>query len=286
MMRKSILLIALGKHFFVTYFVFRANWIVFLIKKKLGLNPAQTEKSLNPEIIISMTSYPARFKFARKSIKSLLMQKGVNFKIILVLHTDDMTHENYFKDLKSEFNLVIEPYEQDLKSFLKIIPTLQKHPRSIVISADDDMYYRGSWLSELLSGHFKNPHAILGHRGLRVKYDSNKKMAPYVTWRQELEPQIDSEILLTSVGGILYPPGVFNQLVFNMELAMRLTPSNDDFWIYFVARELRIPQGIVHSNNLNPYYWLSSQKTALWKSNVNGNMNDEQIKKLSEHFGS
>jgi hypothetical protein len=233
-----------------------------------------------------MTSYPARFKFARKSIKSLLMQRGVNFRIILVLHRDDMIHENYFMDLMSKFDLVIEPYEHNLRSFLKIIPTLHKHSESVIVSADDDMYYRSSWLLELLSGHSKNPLAILGHRGLRIKYDSSGEIAPYVTWPQVREPKIDRNILLTSVGGIIYPPGIFNQLVFNMELAMKLTPSNDDFWIYFVSRELGVSQGVVDSNNMEPYYWLSSQKTALWKTNVVENINDAQIRKLSEHFGS
>ena len=42
---------------------------------------------------------------------------------------------------QKKFGLQIEYYEENIKSYTKLLPSLQKYPDDIIITVDDDAYY-------------------------------------------------------------------------------------------------------------------------------------------------
>jgi hypothetical protein len=236
------------------------------------------------DVVVSMTTYPKRFEFARRSLKSIIMQAQRPTRIILFLFADDYEKRDYFDSLL-QYGVEIESYPENLKSFLKIIPVMERYSDDVIVSADDDMYYRKNWLSQLIEGSNRHPNSIVGHRGIRIAFDEKSGIQPYLNWRQERDEYFGPGVVLTSVGGILYPATIFSKFVLDMKLALALTPNNDDFWIYFVAVKENISQGVISSDNQDPYYWFGSQQLALWRTNVYENNNDKQLQKLINYFG-
>ena len=283
MKRRAQLVFPVLKHLIIVTLHFNGAWLIFLIKRKFIKKIQVNEPIRTDEIIISMTSYPRRFKFASKSIKSILMQDLRPKRIILFLFEDDFKLSKYFEKF-SRYGVEVQSYPKNLKSFLKIIPALELYPDHVIVSADDDMYYRRDWLRQLINGSDTHPNSIVGHRGIKIRLDSNGQVMPYLNWKLEESEFFGSNLVLTSVGGILYPVGLLNRNVLDMDLAEKLTPNNDDFWIYFIALMSEIPQGTIKSTNQDPYYWFGSQKLALWKSNVLENKNDVQFTNLLVHF--
>ncbi len=283
MKRRTKLVLSILRHFATVTFHFNCAWAIHLLRENLSKNVQAIDPLSTNKVIISMTSYPERFKFASKSIKSLLMQDFKPKRIILFLFEEDFAQREYFKKFE-KYGVEVQPYSKNLKSFLKIIPALELFSDYVIVSADDDMYYRRTWLTELIEGSQSHPNSIVGHRGIRISLDSDGQVMPYSTWKLEKSEFFGSSVVLTSVGGILYPEGLLGRTVFDMNLAQKLTPNNDDFWIYFIALMSNIPQGTIRSNNVDPYYWFGSQKLALWKSNVLENRNDIQFANLLAHF--
>ena len=263
---------------------FNLAWTLFVIKKSFLPQSRTRQSQTQAKAVISMTTYPKRFEFAVRSLKSLIMQDTQPKRIILFLFVEDFPKRDYFSRL-ARYGIEIESYPQNLKSFLKIIPALERYSNEVIVSADDDMYYRQNWLSQLLEGSNKHPNSIVGHRGIRIAFEEGGGIKPYSDWVQERSEYFGSDVVLTSVGGIIYPPKILSENVLNMKLALKLTPNNDDFWIFFIAIQEGVKQGVIKTSNQDPYYWFRSQRMALWRTNVSENNNDKQLVELVNYFG-
>ena len=84
---------------------------------------------INNYVIISLTSYPLRINYVHKTIKSLLEQTLKPKKIILWLAESEFPNKN--KDLPKNLLLLknnivsIKYYKENIKSYKKLIPTLE-----------------------------------------------------------------------------------------------------------------------------------------------------------------
>lgn len=188
------------------------------------------------EIIVSLTSFPARIRAVKGTIKTLLMQKQKPSRIILWLAKEQFPQRegNLPGTLLKlqEYGLEIK-WCDDIRSYKKLIPTLDLYPESVIVTADDDLYYRRDWLKVLYDGHLKNPDMICAHRVTKLYLEGNsyKVIAGgYDTW-----PEATYLHKLTGGGGTLYPPHVLDENVLNREIFMDKCPTNDDIWFWFMA---------------------------------------------------
>ena len=191
-----------------------------------------------PEIILSLTSYPARMYDIHYTIYSLLTQTLKPNKIILYLGEDKFPNRD--KDLPknllefTKYGLEIR-YTKDLKSFTKLIPALKEYPNSIIITADDDIFYPQNWLDKLYNCWKNNKDCVVCHRAHKVEID-NMKIAPYYKWKKCITENKSSFYnFFTGVGGVLYPPNCFYKDIDNEELFMKLAPNADDIWFWAMA---------------------------------------------------
>ena len=155
-------------------------------KKFIGLNYSPRAE----KIIVSLTSYDKRINDVKYAIYSLLNQTFPPDKLILWLDEDSFPQreKNLPRDLLElkNFGLTID-WCENLRSYKKLIPALEKYPDDIIVTADDDIFYRSDWLKILYDAHLENPDCIIAHRAHRIRLDTRGNLFPYVQWQFEIK---------------------------------------------------------------------------------------------------
>jgi hypothetical protein len=205
------------------------------------------------------------------SLKSIIEQSLKPNKIILWLYEKEFPQKE--KDIPKkvlEFKsqgLIIEYYPINLKSHLKLIPSLKKYPNSIIITIDDDINYEKDMIKKLYKSYLDNPNDINAHRITKMKL--NKKKKKFDTIKGGLDYYHNATYLniLNGVGGVIYPPNCFNNDIFNETLMFKLAKTNDDLWFWTQAVLKGIKIKVVEKGYPTPKIIVDSQKIALWKIN-------------------
>ena len=107
------------------------------------------------KIIVTLTSWSGRIDIVGNTIESLLDNTLIPDKIILNLSEDEFPGRE--EDLPGKLVSLVNEHEnceifwvkENTKQFKKLIPTLERFPDDIVISADDDFIYNDNFISTL-----------------------------------------------------------------------------------------------------------------------------------------
>ncbi|CAM3256035.1 glycosyltransferase family 2 protein [Paracoccus nototheniae] len=238
---------------------------------------------LGSELIVSLTSYPARFGTLLPTLQALTLQSVQPDRVILWLDDGDALHLP--PDIRSMAGLEIRTCPA-WRSYKKIVQTLIAHPGAFVVTADDDLYYAFDWLEGLTDAAGAGAR-IACHRAHQVVLH-NDRPAPYEQWRHNLDaPDAGPLVFPTGVSGVIYAPGVFHPDVTRDDLFMRLAPGADDLWLYWMGRMAgSAPVKIGGRNRI--LEWQGSQETSLRAVNrpaqgMGGN--DRAIAALMDHYG-
>ena len=129
----------------------------------------------SPEVIISLTSYPARIKTTWLSVESLLRQDTKPAKVVLNLFEGEFPDRKLPETIEKQITrgLEINWCQENLKVYLKIIPTIQKYPEALVVATDDDIIYPPNLVADLLEGHKKYPNCIIAKSTRRIIVKDN-----------------------------------------------------------------------------------------------------------------
>jgi len=188
-------------------------------------------------VIVSFTTYGEQIHEVHYIIKSILSQTIRPNKIVLWLDESEFSESDIPLTLSSlyEFGLEVE-FVSNIKSYKKYIPTAKKYPNDIIITIDDDFIYPQDMVEGLLREHLVLPNVILGTRAHRVKYNKKGKILPYNKWEYEANSfSLKEDVFLTSGAGMLFPPGLLSNEVFNEKVFMELADSADDIWFKVIA---------------------------------------------------
>lgn len=192
---------------------------------------------VDTQLIVSLTSFPARIAFVVPTIKSLLNQSLSPSKIIMWLAREEFPNgkEMLPSDLLELENEMFEiKWCENLRSYKKLVPTLREYPNSIIATADDDLIYEREWLEKLYVTHKKYPTDIICHRITKIIKDQNGKWAnipggwDYYSGGCYLNK-------LTGCSGVLYPVGSLADDVTNSNIFMQLAPTSDDIWFWLMG---------------------------------------------------
>ena len=243
--------------------------------------------TMMPNIIISLTSFPARITTVSLVIKSLLEQTVKPWKIVLWLTREEFPDGE--RSLPSDLLALTKDsvFEIDWsinnRAYTKLLPALRKYPDCAIVTVDDDIIYAPDTLELLLSGYADHPHAI---QALRVHIITSQggRINPYVDWIWDSQSSgIDGDNFLTGCGGVLYPPGCLGSRVLDIDLAKKLTPLNDDIWYWAMAILNKTPiNAIAGRGRLN--YIFGTQKVGLCYDNVDRGENDQALKRIFATF--
>lgn len=252
---------------------------------KQGLN---ISRSAVPEVIVSLTSYPARIKTVHLTVGSLLSQTRPADKILLWLSREQFPDEK--TSLPDELKAMeggafqICFCDMDIRCHKKYFYTMQENPDSIVITVDDDVIYNNRLIETLLISYRRYPYAVSCLRAHEVVFNGDS-FADYNSWKRNtkriLQPSMG--LLPTGVGGVLYPPHILNEKAFDIDAIKRLCLNADDMWLRAMCVINNTPV-VVAGVLPNPVEIEGSQDTALWKTNNKKGENDLQMQRIISEY--
>ena len=241
-----------------------------------------------PRVIVSLTSYPARFEAAARTLEPLFRQTVVPDGIELWLAEDEASPTELPTCLEElvRAGLEVKWLARSLKPHTKYYGALREHPDDIVITIDDDIVYPLDLVQRLLEMHYRHPEAVIANRTHIVTLDEGGALAPYQEWIFEQTRLCDTprtDLIATGVGGVLYPPHAFDDEVFD-EAAIRATSlMADDLWL--MVHELRLKIPVVSTGaNATLTYVPGTQENGLFVDNLNGGRNNDILTVLFERY--
>lgn len=248
-------------------------------------------------LYVSLTSYPARFDVLHLTLRCLLNQTVKPDGVVLWVGEADMVALPAAVLSMQSDSFQIRA-TRDMRAYTKIIPMLAERPDAFIVTADDDLYYRATWLEDLVQSALQHPGEVQAHRAHRVTYKADGTLRSYEDWDLDIgrgtaginifgRAHAGADIFATGVGGVLYPPGSLHADAVRSELFSELSPFNDDIWLYWMARR----QGTI-VRHLGPRFrvleWPGSQQQSLRAHNrgkVGENRNDLAIAAMTAAFG-
>lgn len=251
-----------------------------------GIN---TDKIRETPIIVSLTSYRERFKDLPITLYSLLNQSLKPDKIILWLDEEMEDLPNLPYEISGFIKNGLEiRFVKDIKSYTKIIYALKEFPNCIIVTADDDIYYRRNWLKKLYISYIANPNDIHVHRAHRVKTAKNV-ILPYKNWDKQINDESARfDNFLTGVGGVLYPPQCYTKEVLREDVFLKYAPTADDIWLWVMAlthnRKIRVVRNHYKTLLSVNVFRQKFGKTLFAKNKTGGN--DTQLNALMKMYES
>jgi len=184
------------------------------------------------KVIISLTSFPARYRTLHYCIKSLLNQSYKPDKIILYISEQEADFEEEKFVTMTKYGLEIKIVPGNLKSHKKYYYVMQEYPDDVIITVDDDIIYHKNTIDYLIKSYAKYPYYISAPHINIIELKDEKSLKPFLEYdycRESCEPSMS--FLPIGVSGVLYPPHSLHDDVFNLKLINEFCPECDDTWL-------------------------------------------------------
>ncbi|HLV40379.1 hypothetical protein [Xanthomarina sp.] len=274
------------------------SWFHWQLYKYLKVNLVRYYKRVSfnllgvdatSDVIVSLTSFPARIDVVHLAIKSILNQTQKPKKIVLWLGEEyfPMGEDVLPSSLLALKSLGLEiAFCEDIKAHTKYYYAFQKYPNNLIVTVDDDIIYPINLLKNLRGTYQKYPHCVVANRVRNMKIE-NDIIKPYRQWGiNRLNTRGPSKKLFaTGVGGVLYQPGFFLKSFFDIEGIKKTNCIGDDIWLKAGQVTNNIPV-VFTDYYFKPFIEIpESQTESLNSKNVFGSDNDRQIKDVFEYFG-
>lgn len=232
------------------------------------------------ELIVSLTSFPARIHIVQYALYSLLRQSLKPNRIVLWLADEQFPGKE--NDLPKEL-LELKPlgleirWCEDIKSFKKLIPSLREFPEAIIVTADDDIHYPRHWLCSLYLAWLEHGQSFIHAGGVEsITFDSDGQPAPFAQWKwNPADARPAFKHTFGGCYGVLYPPHCLHSDVLDGSKALELSPSSDDFWFWTHALRNGTKIRLVMENRQQILTDPRVKSTPeLWTQNYSGGGND------------
>lgn len=250
------------------------------LKRKLEDN-----RTIATNVIISMTSFPARISKVWMVVQTLKRQSYIPEKIILWLSQQQFpTKESIPSKLWNEVDELFEIrfVSEDIRSHKKYYYAMKDFPLKTIVTCDDDIFYHSQMLKSLIDVNSDNS-CIVSNICSQLSYDENDNLKPFMNWNIIVESYSRINNVQIGAGGVLYPPHSLDEMVLRKDLFMKLTPLADDLWLNCMARILKTP--IIKSGlKIIPLPIVIKGAPTLESVNCGENKNDEQIINLRKYL--
>ena len=255
--------------------------------KRAGVQYGLNRDQRDQKIIVSLTSYPARFQTIIPTLKSLLMQDTKPDRIILWYDCDSsaITKEMHAME---QYGIEFIHIPMNLKPHNKYYFAFRNFPEDLIITVDDDIVYPHDLIRSLFETHQRFPDCVVARRAHLITFEGNE-MKPYNNWIFEYpENEVPGFLLLaTGVGGVLYPPGCMDERVFDLD-GIHSCLNADDIWLRYMEwlHGTKVVVAAAGDGMRLPPLVQGSQTTGLCQTNVDRSQNDEYISHMNQVYGS
>lgn len=258
------------------------RWCANQILPRYLAKPRKLAGHVEPGLIVSFTSFPARINEVWLVVESLKNQSVLPEKIILWLSKDQFPNKESIPISlwKEEDNLFeIRMVEGDIRSHKKFYYVMQEFPDKTFVTCDDDIYYHPDTIKHLVDCGRRFPGCVIANSTRHIQFDSQGRLLPYNQWKVVQLPYTYDNLIQIGVGGVLYPPKVLHELTLRKDLFLTLTPMADDIWLNCMARLNGTP--VVSAVRISPLS-VQSDSPSLSSENKGENKNDLQLANLVE----
>ena len=234
-------------------------------------------KKRQNKIIVSITSYPARFIYLPGLMTFIKNQSFPINKIIFFFYKDDI---KYYNLNISDAEIIL--IDKNLRPHLKYFYAMEYFKEYAIITLDDDAGYVQDTFETLYNSYIENPNLISGRRGHLMTYKKNGEIKKYRKWVYEQksikEPSFD--LTLTNVGGTIFPPDILN---INEKLLpiINETLTCDDLTLKYFSIIKGIPPKWIVNNKINGIHRKLPKTKDSPLSKVNFINNNKCINKLN-----
>lgn len=280
-------------------FLYKFNNNVFVYRLiKLFLNlcypiyiqiSSRRSLDLNSNIVISLTSFPARIESLHLVIETLMRQSQPPYKIILWLSKEQFLSEDNLPEkilnLKKH-GLDIVFCDGDMKSHKKYFYAMQRYPNHSILTVDDDTFYPENLVENLNNAAKQNPSIIYSNVAHQITFDKSGNVNSYINWISGGGKNLGPSHLLVPIGcgGVLYPPQCMYSDIYDKDLISNLCPLADDLWLKAMAIMNGVQAKKVHPKVITYATILNTTSSSLNKVNVSQNYNDVQFQKILDHY--
>ena len=252
----------------------------------LSKAPKTAGKQKTSDVIVSLTSFPARIDNVWQVIECLLRQTCRPKKILLWLSRDQFpTADSIPESLRNRTGDVFEirMVDGDIRSHKKYYYVAKEYPDSLVFIIDDDIYYPSTLLARTLECHLKHPDSVICNYGYWMKYNSAGRVQSYRSWEECLVDSEEEDLFFGSGGGTLIVPSRMDKHLTDIELSLKLTPIADDIWLNTMTRLAGLKIVMLSHGLILPVK--QKENISLASQNIGESKNDVQIQNIEGFFG-
>ena len=243
-------------------------------EEKLPKNPLNSEER-EEQVIVSLTSYPARISYVHLAIKSLMLQSYKPDRIILWLAEEQFPDKKLPKKLTDlcQYGLEII-WMHDIYGHKKYFyPVLNQQDNEVVITYDDDIIYSKNSIKRLIKTHKRFPTCLVCERGQTIDFAQIDNPGRWKTHSSRGVKKPTYSINPSPGGGCLIPKGAFYTDACDEEKIRRLAYKNDDLWYMFMCAEQGTKMIKTRKNHRTFSVIAGSQTEQMATDNIGNNRN-------------
>ena len=173
------------------------------------------------DVIVSITTYPARVKNVWVTLASLLSQSYKPRKVILYL-----SREQFDVNYKLPHNLIrlqkrgleIVFVDDDLKPHKKYLYAMREFSEYKIITADDDILYPEDHIERFVTASRKYPDAVICDWSHKIQFKSveDGTFINYNQWEDNATSEPDLFTMPVGCNGVLYKSRFFDDRLVNI----------------------------------------------------------------------
>ena len=265
------------------------NWFLPIYYKISKIREGKNTKNyINGEVIISLTTFPARMKSLPLVLETIYRQTVKADRVILWL-ADSQYPDKEIVDQKLEkfirMGLGIR-YCDDLRSHKKYFYCIKENPDAYIVTVDDDILCPEDMLERLLTTHQDYPDCIVTQRAHKMVHNVNGQLEKYGKWKLLAKGYKGPDMYLCQTGGAgcLYPPYSLDERAFDVDNVKRLCPMADDLWLKAMSYLKGTKVVLTGINNPEIIDVIGNKSNGLAKENVENNLNDDQLSQLTQYY--
>lgn len=249
-----------------------------------------TDEKYDKEIVVSLTTFPARYETIGMTLESLLRQTMKPNRILVWLtkaeNPNQVIPEAFLPFVDKGVEVCFS--DSNLMPHNKSYHTAKLDADRYIITVDDDIVYPEGLIQRLYTTYKANdPKTVVCELAHWITLDEDGVPRPYDQRDMEAKGMAgpSHRLMAKGVGGVLYPPGFFRDGYFDEETIRATCLMADDLWLKF--QEVVRGYPVVKTKRYAKQVFTleqRSQKVSLNSINNGEKRNNVQLKNLLDTF--